>query len=381
MTVAFLLPSHNEKSRLAAAQLIRCVVDPLCHGVLRFVGADPGGHLVLQLEFSLLQRFLFELFIEGDLVLGYELAEARLACVMLIEPLAELFVFGAENPLNVSDLIRHPLSSFEVPSLEIVALCAPPIDHSKSHSVNQLRLQFVCPADFAPPRMILSIGSDFALPSATMSRLPWAPEGWLFLIPVLILTAAALLIQWTIAAIVLGLLAIFLLNFFRDPSRTGSDHHVDVLSPADGTVVQIKDIPDGDIWPGLTRQVSIFMSVFDVHVNRAPISGKIIHYRYNPGKKIAAFAEKSSTENEQNLIVVEDKHGAKLAFKQIAGLLARRIVFDKKEGDEVMRGERVGMIKFGSRVDMFFPADAVIKVGMRDKVKVGLTIVAELGAK
>ena len=214
-----------------------------------------------------------------------------------------------------------------------------------------------------------------------MSRVPFAPEGWLFLIPVLILTAAALLIQWTVAAIVLGLLTIFLINFFRDPHRLGSQHHVDVLSPADGTVVQIKDVPDGTIWPGLTRQVSIFMSVFDVHVNRAPISGRIIHYRYNPGKKIAAFAEKSSTENEQNLIVVEDTHGATLAFKQIAGLLARRIVFDKKEGDDVVRGERVGMIKFGSRVDMFFPPDAVIKVAMRDKVKVGLTIVAELGGK
>ena len=211
--------------------------------------------------------------------------------------------------------------------------------------------------------------------------MPFAPEGWLFLIPVLILTAAALLIQWTLAAIILGLLDIFLINFFRDPHRIGSEHHVDVLSPADGTVVQIKDIADGSVWPGLTTQVSIFMSVFDIHVNRAPISGKIIHYRYNPGKKIAAFAEKSSTENEQNLIVIEDKHGATLAFKQIAGLLARRIVFDKKQGDEVVRGERVGMIKFGSRVDMFFPADAVIRVGMRDKVKVGLTIVAELGAK
>src|SRR5206468_8768974 len=161
----------------------------------------------------------------------------------------------------------------------------------------------------------------------------------------------------------------------------GSDRRVDVLSPADGTVVQIKDITDGEIWPGLTRQVSIFMSVFDVHVNRAPITGRIVHYRYNPGKKLAAFAEKSSSENEQNLIVLEDGRGARVAFKQIAGLLARRIVFDKREGDEVVRGERVGMIKFGSRVDMFFPADAVIKVGMRDKVKVGLTIVAELGVK
>ena len=214
-----------------------------------------------------------------------------------------------------------------------------------------------------------------------MARIRFAPEGWIFTIPVIILAAFALLLQWTIAAIILGLLAAFLINFFRDPHRRGSERHIDVLSPADGTVVQIKDIPDGDIWPGLTKQVSIFMSVFDVHVNRAPITGKIIHYRYNPGKKIAAFAEKSSTENEQNLIVVEDKHGAKLAFKQIAGLLARRIVFDKKEGDDVVRGERVGMIKFGSRVDMFFPADAIIKVGMRDKVKVGLTVVAELGAK
>jgi phosphatidylserine decarboxylase len=214
-----------------------------------------------------------------------------------------------------------------------------------------------------------------------MRRIPFAPEGWFFLIPVIILAAAALLIQWTVAAIILGLLALFMLNFFRDPRRSGSDHHVDVLSPADGTVVAIKDVTDGEIWPGLTKQVSIFMSVFDVHVNRAPITGRIVHYKYNPGKKLAAFADKSSTENEQNLIVMEDPHGAKLAFKQIAGLLARRIVFDKKEGDDVVRGERVGMIKFGSRVDMFFPADVVLKVGMRDKVKVGLTIVAELGTK
>jgi phosphatidylserine decarboxylase len=207
----------------------------------------------------------------------------------------------------------------------------------------------------------------------------FAPEGWIFIIPVVILAGAAFLIQWWIAGALLTLLFLFMVNFFRDPRRAGSERHIDVLSPADGTVVQIKDVGDGDIWPGLTKQVSIFMSVFDVHVNRAPITGKIVHYRYNPGKKIAAFAEKSSSENEQNLIVIEDDHGGRVAFKQIAGLLARRIVFDKREGDEVVRGERVGMIKFGSRVDIFFPADAVIKVGMREKVKVGLTIIAEIG--
>jgi len=214
-----------------------------------------------------------------------------------------------------------------------------------------------------------------------MPKIRFAPEGWLFIIPVMIFTAASLLLQWWTAAIVFGLLTAFLFNFFRDPQRVGSERHVDVLSPADGTVVQIKDINDGEIWPGLTRQVSIFMSVFDVHVNRAPITGRIVHYRYNPGTKIAAFAEKSSTENEQNLIVIDDGRGGALAFKQIAGLLARRIVFDKKEGDEVVRGERVGMIKFGSRVDIFFSPAANIKVKMREKVKVGLTVIAEIEEK
>ena len=212
-----------------------------------------------------------------------------------------------------------------------------------------------------------------------MPRMRFAPEGWIFIIPVVILGGAAFLIGWWVAGAVLLLLFLFLVNFFRDPHRAGSERYVDVLSPADGTVVQIKDVGDGEVWPGLTRQVSIFMSVFDVHVNRAPISGRIVHYRYNPGKKIAAFAEKSSTENEQNLIVIEDSHGGRVAFKQIAGLLARRIVFDKKEGDEVVRGERIGMIKFGSRVDIFFPAGAVIHVKMREKVKVGLTVIAEIG--
>jgi len=214
-----------------------------------------------------------------------------------------------------------------------------------------------------------------------MPKVRFAPEGWLFIIPVVILAALSLLIQWYIAAMILSGIALFLLNFFRDPHRTGSDLHVDVLSPADGTVVQIRDIPDGEIWPGLTKQVSIFMSVFDVHVNRAPIAGKIIHYRYNPGKKIPAMSNKSSLENEQNLVVIKDDHGGVVAFKQIAGLLARRIVFDKKEGDVVQRGERVGMIKFGSRVDIFFPPGSVVKVNVRDKVKVASSVVAELEEK
>jgi phosphatidylserine decarboxylase len=208
-------------------------------------------------------------------------------------------------------------------------------------------------------------------------RFRFAPEGWIFIIPFVILAALALLIQWYPAAIVLSAVAAFLFHFFRDPHRSGSERHVDVLSPADGTVVLIKDVPDGEIWPGLTRQVSILMSVFDVHVNRAPMAGRIVYYRYTPDAKLS-LSHKSSEENEQNLIVMTDHRGATLAFRQIAGLLARRIVFDKKEGDTVARGERIGMIKFGSRVDVFFPPLAKILVKPGDKPKVGLTVIAEI---
>lgn len=210
-----------------------------------------------------------------------------------------------------------------------------------------------------------------------MARLRFAPEGWIYIIPFAILAAASLLIQWYVAAIVFFAIATFLVNFFRDPHRRGSERHVDVLSPADGTVVLTRDVPDGEVWPGLTKQISIFMSVFDVHVNRSPISGRIVHYKYISGEA-ARLANKSSQDNEQNLVVMTDDRGATLAFKQIAGLLARRIVFDKKEGDTVARGERIGMIKFGSRVDVFFAEQAKILVKNGDKVKVALSVIAEI---
>lgn len=209
-------------------------------------------------------------------------------------------------------------------------------------------------------------------------RVRFAPEGWVFILPFVILAALALLIQAYLLAILFSAVAAFLLHFFRDPRRTGSERHVDVLSPADGTVVMIRDVDDGEVWPGLTRQISIFMSVFDVHVNRAPISGRIVHYSYTPGRRMAAISHKSSEENEQNLIVVTDHRGATLAFSQIAGLLARRIVFDRNEGDMIRRGERIGMIKFGSRVDVFLPHRAQLRVKVGDKPKVGMTVIAEI---
>lgn len=190
-------------------------------------------------------------------------------------------------------------------------------------------------------------------------KLPVAREGWLLIIPAAILTAAAILIQYWTAAIVLGLITLFLFNYYRDPHRAGSQRRIDIVSPADGSVAEIRDIAGGEVWQGLTRQVTIVTSVFDVHVNRAPISGRVVRY-------------------SENTAVIEDGHGGCVAVRQIGGVLGGRIVFDKKEGDEVVSGERIGMIQFGSRVDVFLQPAANLKVQMRDKVKVGLTIIAEL---
>ena len=210
------------------------------------------------------------------------------------------------------------------------------------------------------------------------SPVPIAPEGWTFILPSTALAAVSILLSWYAAAIVFGLLAVFLLNFFRNPARSSDADDTAIVSPADGVVVQVREIPEGSIWPGLTQQVSIFMNVFDVHVNRSPMNGEIVHYRYNPGKKLAAFVEKSSIENEQNLIVLRNE-GVTIAFKQIAGLLARRIVFDLKEGDRVDRSQRIGMIKFASRVDLFFPPEVKILVSLRERVRTGTSVIAHVG--
>ncbi len=210
-----------------------------------------------------------------------------------------------------------------------------------------------------------------------MKRVPFAPEGWIFVIPVTIFAAAALLVQWYVAAIVFGAISAFLLHFFRDPARHASATPVDVLSPADGTIIEIREIPDGEVWPGLTRQVSIMMSIFDVHVNRSPITGRVIHYRYNRVDASSSSFGKGSSNVEQTLVVIEGE-SMSVAFRQLAGLLARRVVFDRKEGDMIARGDRVGMIKFGSRVDLFLPQEANVKVQLHQKVKVGLSVIAEL---
>ena len=166
----------------------------------------------------------------------------------------------------------------------------------------------------------------------------------------------------------LFLLALFCLYFFRDPERTVPDGAV-AVSPADGRVVSVK----ADA-PGRTR-VSIFLNIFDVHVNRTPISGKITSVEYQTGKFLVASREGASAQNEQNIVTVEGD-GTRVVFTQIAGLIARRIVCWKKTGDLVRAGERIGLIKFGSRVDVFFGPEWDVAVNVRDRVAAGSSVIA-----
>lgn len=179
-------------------------------------------------------------------------------------------------------------------------------------------------------------------------------------------------------AVVLAAPTLFLINFFRDPERRPPGGAETIVSPADGTVLSVGPAPEAPA--GASRRISIFMSVFNVHVNRAPVSGILSDYAYSPGKKLAAFAEKASHENEQNLVTMTAPSGGRVAFKQIAGALARRIIFYPRPGDALERGERVGIILFGSRVDFFVPDDAEPLVEKGQKVRAGETPLARWAA-
>jgi phosphatidylserine decarboxylase len=187
--------------------------------------------------------------------------------------------------------------------------------------------------------------------------------------------AVAVLVGWlTIPALAVVplLLAAFFLWFFRDPERQIPAVEGAIVSPADGKVTEISAIEmDGE--PG--TRISIFLNVFNVHVNRSPAAGTITGVRYQKGKFGNAMGAVSAEANEQNIVTLQTEYGT-MIFKQIAGLLARRIVFNKKVGDTVARGERVGLIKFGSRTDVVFAAGAQMKVKVGDGVKGGATVLA-----
>ena len=168
-------------------------------------------------------------------------------------------------------------------------------------------------------------------------------------------------------------LAVFVLYFFRDPERLIPSGEV-IVSPADGKVV---DVRQAELDGRRTWKVSIFLSLFDVHVNRAPVAGTIRDLRYRPGRFLIASRPQASLENEQNTVTIEGDR-LTITFRQIAGLLARRIVFRKKIGDRVALGERVGLIKFGSRVDVFLPPEVPPVVAVGDRVRGGTSILARL---
>ncbi len=169
---------------------------------------------------------------------------------------------------------------------------------------------------------------------------------------------------------------VFTLNFFRDPERTPPDSDKIVVSPADGTVLFVKEITDNKFIKGHGKQISIFMSPLNVHVNRIPISGRIDYLQYFKGKYLAAFEDKASEVNERAEYGITSKFG-KVFFAQVAGFIARRIVYEISVGDQVNIGERFGMIKFGSRVDIIVPEEWKAVAGKDDKVRAGETILFE----
>lgn len=201
----------------------------------------------------------------------------------------------------------------------------------------------------------------------------------------------------TIAIILLGLPAIYFLKswsllviipllilyglvfwFFRVPNREISDHKENVIAPVDGKVVMIKEVDETEFLKQKAIQVSIFMSPLNVHICRFPVSGKVIYKKYHPGKYLVAWNEKSSTDNERTTIAVESLTNHKVVFRQIAGYVARRIVFYCNEGDSAKAGHEFGFIKFGSRMDIFLPLDTEIICKIGDKTIGGIDVIAKM---
>jgi len=204
-----------------------------------------------------------------------------------------------------------------------------------------------------------------------------APEGWPFIAAAWILTAVAAWLWWPVA-VLLGILAVWVVAFFRDPLRAGPRGERYVLAAAEGHVVHVIETEEPMYVKERAVRISIFLSVFDVHVNRYPVDGTVELVNYNRGKFLHAADEKASLDNEQSSIGLRGPRG-RVLVRQIAGLIARRIVTDAKPGARVTQGDRLGLIRFGSRTDVFLPVSAhpVVKVKPGDRVRVGGTVLAE----
>ena len=214
----------------------------------------------------------------------------------------------------------------------------------------------------------------------------FAREGLIFILIAMLIAAGGYAFalnrrSWPLwlLAFVLTLLAIWVAYFFRDPERAGERGARLIIAPADGKVVQIADVEEPDYLKTTAKRISIFMNVFDVHVNRYPVTGTVRYLHYNKGKFINAAADKASLENEQSSVGIETE-SHRVLVRQIAGLIARRIVTYSKVGQHVEQGDRMGIIRFGSRVDVFVPREAKILVKVGENTIAGVSVIAELPA-
>jgi phosphatidylserine decarboxylase len=214
--------------------------------------------------------------------------------------------------------------------------------------------------------------------------LNFAREGYLYIgvAALAVVAAFALAVarrSWTLwlLAVIVTLIALWVAYFFRDPERTGDRGARLVVAPADGRLIMMTEVDEPAFVQGRAFRISIFMNVFNVHVNRYPVDGAVRYVQYNKGKFINAAAEKSSLENEQMSVGIESGEH-RILVRQIAGLIARRIVTYSKVGDVVRQGDRMGIIKFGSRVDIFVPTDARVMAKVGDLTTAGTTVLAEL---
>jgi phosphatidylserine decarboxylase len=224
---------------------------------------------------------------------------------------------------------------------------------------------------------MLARGAETAREIAEVYPKGMVKEGYYFGVPLLVLGGVLLLVHWNAAGIALVLLALFVFSFFRDPERVIPAEAGAVVSPGDGRVVVVTE---EEYAGGPGKRISIFLAVWNVHVNRAPAEGTITKMEYRPGKFLAAMRERASVENEQNVFTLSTDAG-EMVFKQIAGLIARRVVSWKKQGDRVLRGERIGLVRFGSRVDVWLPKDAEILVKLGQNVKGGSSVLARWTGK
>lgn len=205
----------------------------------------------------------------------------------------------------------------------------------------------------------------------------FAKEGWLYIGISCILALAVLILTNLIAALPFILVAVFVLQFFRDPAREIPTDENAILSPADGKVICIEKTED-PYQNVECLKISVFMNVFNVHSNRSPVDGEVLDVIYSPGKFVNADFDKASIENERNAIILKMNNGQRITFVQVAGLVARRILCYTEVGKWLKRGERYGFIRFGSRVDLYLPLNAVPLVSIGQKVKATETILAKI---